>query len=260
MAINALSPEIHYDGRTLPHYDAVIPRIGASVTAYGAAVLRQFQARGTWIVNPPDGIVASRDKLHAHQILARHQILMPETAFASSPKDTANLISLVGGAPLVVKLLESAQGKGVVLAETQGAAQSVISAFRGLKADFLVQDFVAEAKGADIRCLVIAGRVVAAMRRRAASGDFRSNLHQGGSAEPVRISAKERETAIRAARAFRLTLCGVDLLRAAEGPKVLEVNSSPGFEGIETATGKNVAARVFDAIERKVCRVPSIRR
>jgi ribosomal protein S6--L-glutamate ligase len=260
MAINALSPEIHYDGRTLPHYDAVIPRIGASVTAYGAAVLRQFQARGTWIVNPPEGIVASRDKLHAHQILARHQILMPETAFASSPKDTVNLISLVGGAPLVVKLLESAQGKGVVLAETQGAAQSVISAFRGLKADFLVQDFVAEAKGADIRCLVIAGRVVAAMRRRAAPGEFRSNLHQGGSAEPVRISAKERETAIRAARAFRLTLCGVDLLRATEGPKVLEVNSSPGFEGIETATKKNVAARVFDAIERKVCRVPAIRR
>ncbi|PZQ99953.1 MAG: 30S ribosomal protein S6--L-glutamate ligase [Cereibacter sphaeroides] len=260
MALNALAPEIHYDGARLPHYDAVIPRIGVSVTAYGAAVLRQFQARGTFLVNGPDGILASRDKLHAHQILARQRIGMPATAFAASPKDTDNLIALSGGAPLVVKLLESSQGKGVVLAETPAAAQSVISAFRGLKANFLVQEFVAEAKGEDIRCLVIDGRVVAAMRRQAAMGEFRSNLHQGGTALPARISKAERETAIRAARAFRLGLCGVDLLRTASGPKVLEVNSSPGFTGIEAASGKNVASFLFDAIERAVRPTPARRR
>jgi len=250
MAVNALAPEIHYDGRRLPHFDAVIPRIGASVTAYGAAVLRQFELTGTWCVNPAAGILASRDKLHAHQILARHHIDMPATAFAASPKDTENLIALVGSAPLVVKLLESTQGKGVVLAETDKAAQSVISAFRGLKANFLVQHFVAEAAGEDIRCLVIAGRVVAAMRRVAADGEFRSNLHQGGSAGRVRISRDERTMAIRAARAFGLGLAGVDLLRASDGPKVLEVNSSPGLEGIEGTSGHNVAAHLFDEIER----------
>lgn len=260
MAINEIAPEIHYDGTRLPHYDAVVPRIGVSVTAYGAAVLRQFQARGAWLVNGPDGIVASRDKLHAHQILARHRIGMPVTAFASSPKDTDNLMGLVGGAPLVVKLLESTQGKGVVLAETPAAAQSVISAFRGLRADFLVQAFVAEARGADIRCLVLDGRVVAAIRRRAAPGEFRANLHQGGTAEPVRITRAERDAAIRAARAFRLGLAGVDMLRGEDGPKVLEVNSSPGFQGIETATGRNLAAMLFDAIERKVRPQPVRRR
>jgi ribosomal protein S6--L-glutamate ligase len=185
---------------------------------------------------------------------------MPVTAFASSPKDTDNLMGLVGGAPLVVKLLESTQGKGVVLAETPAAAQSVISAFRGLRADFLVQQFVAEAKGADIRCLVLDGRVVAAIRRRAAPGEFRSNLHQGGTAEPVRISRAERDAAIRAARAFRLGLAGVDMLRGVDGPKVLEVNSSPGFQGIETATGRNVAALLFDAIQQKVRPQPVRRR
>jgi ribosomal protein S6--L-glutamate ligase len=260
MAITPLAPEIYYDGARLPHYDAVIPRIGVSVTAYGAAVLRQFQARGTYLLNGPEGIIASRDKLHAHQILARLRIGMPATAFASSPKDTDNLIALAGGAPLVVKLLESAQGKGVVLAETPAAAQSVISAFRGLRADFLVQQFVAEARGEDVRCLVLDGRVVAAMRRRAAPGEFRSNLHQGGTAEPVRISRAERETAIRAARAFRLGLCGVDMLRTAAGPKVLEVNSSPGFEGIEAATRKNIAGLLVDVLERAVRPAPARRR
>jgi len=259
MAINALAPEIHYDGARLPHFDAIIPRIGVSVTAYGAAVLRQFQARGTFTINSADGIVASRDKLHAHQILSRYRIGMPTTAFASSPKDTENLIGLVGGVPLVVKLLESTQGKGVVLAETPSAAQSLISAFRGLRADFLVQDFVAEAKGVDIRCFVIDGRVVASMRRRGAPGEFRSNLHQGGSAEPVRISPMEREIAVRAAHAFRLGLAGVDLLRSSDGPKVLEVNSSPGFQGIEQATGKNLAGLLLDAIERKVRPLPARR-
>ncbi|MFN3970848.1 MAG: 30S ribosomal protein S6--L-glutamate ligase [Gemmobacter sp.] len=259
VGIGPLAPEIHYDGARLPHFDAVIPRIGHGVTAYGAAILRQFQARGTWLVNGPEGIVQSRDKLTAHQVLARHHIPMPATAFASSPKDTENLIELVGGVPLVVKLLESSQGKGVVLAETQAAAASVISAFRGLKADFLVQRFVAEAGGCDIRCLVVDGRVVAAMRRRAAKGEFRSNLHQGGTAEAVRISREEREVAIRAARAFRLGLAGVDLLRASDGPKVLEVNSSPGFEGVERATGRDMAAILFDTVERHVRPTPARR-
>lgn len=260
MAINTLAPEVHYDGARLPRFDAVIPRIGVSVTAYGAAVMRAFEAAGTFCVNGAEGILASRDKLHAHQTLARHRIGMPATAFAASPKDTANLIALAGGAPLVVKLLESTQGKGVVLAETTGAAQSVISAFRGLKANFLVQHFVAEAQGEDIRCLVIGGRVVASMRRRAAAGEFRSNLHQGGTAEHVRITRTERDTAIRAARAFRLGLAGVDMLRSAEGPKVLEVNSSPGFEGIELASGKNAAAYLFDEIEKRVRPAPTRKR
>ena len=252
MAISALAPQVHYDGTILPRYDAVIPRIGASVTPYGTALVRQFETLGTYCVNGSAGITASRDKLHAHQVLARHQIGMPVTAFASSPKDTDNLIGLVGGAPLIVKLLESSQGRGVVLAETKKAAQSVISAFRGLKANFLVQHFVKEAAGEDIRCFVVAGKVVAAIRRTAASDDFRSNLHLGGTAEMVRISRAERDAAMRAARAFGLGLAGVDLLRAHDGPKVLEVNSSPGFEGIEKASGKNLAAMLFAEIERKV--------
>ena len=259
MAIDALSPEVHLDGRRLPRFDAVIPRIGASVTAYGTAVIRQLETVGTYCVNGSDGIAASRDKLHAHQVLARARIGMPRTAFASSPKDTDNLIEIVGKAPLIVKLLESSQGKGVVLAETQKAAQSVISAFRGLRANFLVQSFVKEAGGEDVRCLVIAGRVVAAMKRRAAEGEFRSNLHQGGSAEPVRVTKEEREVAVRAAKAFGLGMAGVDLLRAKDGPKVLEVNSSPGIEGIERATGRDIAGLVFDEIERRVRRAPARR-
>jgi len=256
MAINALAPEVHYDGKRLPRYDAVIPRIGASITAYGTAVIRQFESIGTYCVNGSEGITASRDKLHAHQILARHRIGMPMTAFAASPKDTDNLIELVAGAPLIVKLLESTQGKGVVLAETKKAAQSVISAFRGLRANFLVQHFVKEAAGEDVRCLVIGSKVVAAMRRKAAPGEFRSNLHQGGSAEAVRITKSERETALRAARAFGLQLAGVDLLRGADGPKVLEVNSSPGLEGIEKCSGKNVAGLLYDEIEKRVRPAP----
>ena len=252
MAITALSPEIHYDGRRLPRYDAVIPRIGASITPYGAALVRQFETLGTFCVNGSDGILASRDKLHAHQILAKARIGMPFTAFASSPKDTKNLVELAGNAPLIIKLLESTQGKGVVLADTRKAAESVISAFRGLKANFLVQQFVKEAAGEDIRCLVIGGKVVAAMRRTAAAGEFRSNLHQGGAAEAVKITRAERAAAVRAAKAFRLNLAGVDLLRASDGPKVLEVNSSPGLEGIEKATGKNVAGLIFDDIERQL--------
>jgi ribosomal protein S6--L-glutamate ligase len=260
MAINALAPEVHYDGKRLPRFDAIIPRIGASITPYGTAVIRQFEFLGTYCVNGSAGITASRDKLHAHQVLASKKIGMPTTAFAASPKDTSNLMALVGAAPLIVKLLESTQGKGVVLAETKKAAESVIDAFRGLRANFLVQDFVKEAAGEDIRCLVIAGKVVAAMKRTGADGDFRSNLHRGGSAKVVRITKLERDTAVRAARAFGLGMAGVDLLRATSGPKVLEVNSSPGFEGIEKATGKDIVGKLYDEIEAQVKPQPSRRR
>jgi len=260
MAINALAPEVHYDGKRLPRYDAVIPRIGASITAYGTAVVRQFETIGTYCINPSAGITASRDKLYAHQIMARAKVGMPNTAFAASPQDTGNLIGLVGTAPLIVKLLESTQGKGVVLAETKKAAESVIDAFRGLKANFLVQDFVKEAAGEDIRCLVLGGRVVASMKRTGAEGDFRSNLHRGGSAKSVRITKAERETAVRAARAFGLGLAGVDLLRSEAGPNVLEVNSSPGLEGIEGSTGKNIAGLLYEDIETRVRPTPIRRR
>jgi ribosomal protein S6--L-glutamate ligase len=260
MAINAIAPEIHCDGVRLPRYDAVVPRIGASITPYGTAVIRQFETIGTYCVNGSAGITASRDKLHAHQVLASRKIGMPTTAFAASPKDTSNLIKLVGTAPLIVKLLESTQGKGVVLAETRKAAESVIDAFRGLRANFLVQDFVKEAAGEDIRCLVIAGKVVAAMKRTGAEGDFRSNLHRGGSAVAVRITKEERDTAVRAARAFGLGIAGVDLLRASSGPKVLEVNSSPGFEGIEAATGKDIVGKLYDEIEARAKPQPVRRR
>ncbi|NKX47082.1 30S ribosomal protein S6--L-glutamate ligase [Rhodobacteraceae bacterium R_SAG8] len=252
MAINAMAPEVHYDGKRLPRYDAVIPRIGASVTPYGCAVIRQFETIGTYCVNGSAGILSSRDKLHAHQVLASKKIGMPTTAFAASPKDTSNLMALVGTAPLIVKLLESTQGKGVVLAETKKAAESVIDAFRGLKANFLVQDFVKEAAGEDLRCLVVDGKVVAAMKRTGADGDFRSNLHRGGTAQVVRITKVERDTALRAARAFGLGTAGVDLLRSDSGPKVLEVNSSPGFEGIEKATGKDIVGMIYDMIEARV--------
>ena len=261
MNIRAVGGEVHYDGRRLPHYDAVIPRIGASVTSYGTAVVRQFESLGTYCLSGSEGITVSRDKLHAHQVLARHRIGMPTTAFARSPKDSGNVISLVGGAPLVLKLLESTQGKGVVLAETKKAAESVISAFQGLKADFLVQSFVKEAAGEDIRCFVVGGKVVAAMRRRGKPDDFRSNLHQGGTAEPVKITRSERETAIKAARAMKLDVAGVDLLRGEDGPKVLEVNSSPGLEGIERTSEKDIAGLVIQHIEEKVApRPPKPRR
>ena len=260
MAINALAPEVHYDGKRLPRYDAVIPRIGASITAYGAAVIRQFETIGTLCVNPSAGIISSRDKLYAHQLMARAQVGMPNTAFAASPKDTGNLMGLVGTAPLIVKLLESTQGKGVVLAETKKAAESVIDAFRGLKANFLVQDFVKEAAGEDIRCLVVGGKVVASMKRTGAEGDFRSNLHRGGTAKTIRITKAERDTAIRAARVFDLNMAGVDLLRSDTGPKVLEVNSSPGFEGIEGASGKNITGALYEMIETRVRPVPVRRR
>ncbi|MCQ8184150.1 30S ribosomal protein S6--L-glutamate ligase [Parvularcula maris] len=260
MLINAEKPEVHYDGRALPSYDAVIPRIGASITAYGTSVVRQFETTGAYCVNRSDAILMSRDKLHAHQILAREGINMPTTAFASSPKDTDSIVDLMGTPPIILKLLESTQGKGVVLAETKKAAQSVISAFRNLKADFLVQEFVKEAGGEDVRCLVVGNKVVAAMKRTAAAGDFRSNLHQGGTAKVERISKEEREVAVRAAKALGLGFAGVDLLRSSSGAKVLEVNSSPGLEGIEKSSKKDVADLVFQHIERRAASTVKRRR
>ncbi len=252
MHIQGVGGEVHYDGRKLPHYDAIIPRIGATITNYGTAVVRQFEGMGTFCLTGSEGISVSRDKLHAHQVLARHRIGMPDTAFARSPKDSKNLINLVGDAPVILKLLESTQGKGVVLAETRKAADSVISAFRGLRADFLVQHFVKEASGEDIRCVVLGGKVVASMRRQGTPGDFRSNLHQGGTASTVKITRQERETALRAAKAMRLDFAGVDLLRSDSGPKVLEVNSSPGLEGVEGVTGQDIATKVIEHIEKKL--------
>lgn len=252
MKIGGLRPEVHYDGEVLPYYDAVIPRIGASITAYGTAVLRQFASTGAHCLNDANGIIASRDKLLAHQLLSDAKIGMPVTAFASSPKDTKDLIHLAGGAPVVVKLLQSTQGRGVVLAETRKAAESLVDAFRGLDANFLVQQFVSEASGADVRCFVIGNKVVGAMRRKASDGDFRSNLHRGGTAEAIKLNKAERDTARRAARTLGLSVAGVDILQSETGPKVLEVNSSPGLEGIEKATGIDVANRIYEYLESKV--------
>lgn len=250
MSIASHRPEIHYRGKSLEGFDAIIPRIGASVTFYGTAVLRQFEMMGTYPLNESVAITRSRDKLRAHQLLARKGIGMPVTGFAHSPDDTKDLMQLVGGAPVVIKLLEGTQGVGVVLAETQKAGESVIEAFRGLKAYFLVQEFIKEAGGSDIRCFVIGDKVVAAMRRQGKEGEFRSNLHRGGNAEKVRITPEERSTAVRAAKIMGLNVCGVDILRANHGPVVMEVNSSPGLEGIETITGKDVAGMIYTFIER----------
>ncbi|ORE89586.1 ribosomal protein S6 glutaminyl transferase [Oceanococcus atlanticus] len=250
MKIVSHKPEIHYRGENLDGFDAVIPRIGASITFYGTAVLRQFEMMGVYPLNESVAITRSRDKLRAHQLLARKGIGMPVTGFAHSPDDTKDLMQLVGGAPLVIKLLEGTQGVGVVLAETQQAGESVIEAFRGLNAYILLQEFIKEAGGADIRCFVIGEKVVAAMRRQGKDGEFRSNLHRGGTAEKVRITPEERSTAVRAAKIMGLNVAGVDILRSNHGPVVMEVNSSPGLEGIETITGKDVAALIYQFIER----------
>ena len=250
MKIVSHKPEIHYRGEILDGFDAVIPRIGASVTFYGTAVLRQFEMMGVYPVNESVAITRSRDKLRAHQLLARRGIGMPVTGFAHSPDDTDDLLDLVGGAPTVIKLLEGTQGVGVVLAETRKAGESVIEAFRGLNAYFLVQEFIAEAKGADLRCFVIGEKVVAAMMRQAKDGEFRSNLHRGGMGEKVRITPEERSTAVRAAKIMGLNVAGVDILRSNHGPVVMEVNSSPGLEGIENITGKDVAGMIFQFIEK----------
>ncbi|MGF1463680.1 MAG: 30S ribosomal protein S6--L-glutamate ligase [Maricaulaceae bacterium] len=252
LGIDALRPSIHYDGAELPRYDAVIPRIGAGITRYGMAVVRQFELSGVFVLNAASAIGAARDKLYAHQLLAAKGIAMPMTAFANSPKDTRDLVSLAGGAPVVLKLLQSSQGRGVVLAETRKTAEALVDAFRGLDADFLVQDFVKEAAGEDIRAFVVGGKVVAGMRRTAAAGDFRSNLHAGGMGEAVKITAQERAVALKAVRAMGLNVAGVDMLRSDHGPKVLEVNASPGLEGFENAPGKDLAAAILRYIETKV--------
>lgn len=250
MNINPASPAVHYCGEPLEHVDAVIPRIGTSITFYGTAVLRQFEMCGSYPLNESAAITRARDKLRSLQLLARAGINMPVTGFASSPDDTQDLIAMVGGAPLVVKLVEGSQGIGVVLAETRQAAESVIDAFRGLNAHILVQEFIKEAQGRDIRCLVIGDKVVAAIERQAKEGDFRSNLHRGGKAHPVNITDQEREIAVKAASTLGLDIAGVDILRAHRGPLVMEVNASPGLEGIEASTGLNIAGMMIDWIEQ----------
>lgn len=251
MNIASHKPAIHFNGQPLEGFDVVIPRIGASITFYGTAVLRQFEMMGVFPLNESVAISRSRDKLRSLQLLARKGIGLPVTGFAHSPDDVDDLIKMVRGAPLVIKLLEGTQGIGVVLAETQQAAESVIEAFMGLKANILVQEFIKEAGGADIRCFVVGDKVVAAMQRKAKEGEFRSNLHRGGSAELIKITPEERSTAVRAANVMGLNVAGVDILRSNHGPVVMEVNSSPGLEGIENATGKDIAGMIIDFLAKE---------
>ena len=250
MNITSHKPSIHFKGEPISDYDAVIPRIGASVTFYGTAVLRQFEMMGVYPLNESVAISRSRDKLRAMQLLSRKGIGLPITGFANKPDDIKDLIKMVGGAPLVIKLLQGTQGIGVVLAETRKAAESVIESFFGLKASVLVQEYIGEAGGADIRCFVIGEKVVAAMKRQGAEGEFRSNIHRGGSASLIKITPEERSTAIRAANTMGLNVCGVDILRSNHGPVVMEVNSSPGLEGIEEATQKDIAGMVIEFLEK----------
>jgi ribosomal protein S6--L-glutamate ligase len=250
MNIASRRPEIYYNGQMLPRFDAVVPRIGASVTFYGLAVLRQFEMQGVWPLNESVAIGRSRDKLRALQLLARDGIGLPVTAFAFDPKEAGEVIRLAGGAPVVIKLLEGTQGIGVVLADTERSAVSVIEAFRTADVNILVQEFIKEAGASDLRAFVIGGKVVAAMERSGAEGEFRSNLHRGGSAKRARITPEERSTAIRAAKAMGLNVCGVDMLRSNHGPVVMEVNSSPGLEGIEAATGLDIAGKIIEFLER----------
>lgn len=253
MNIAAHKPAIHYKGRRLEGFDAVIPRIGASITFYGTAVLRQCEMMGMFPVNTSVAISRSRDKLRSLQLLARKGVGLPTTGFAHSPDDTPDLIRMVGGSPLVIKLLEGTQGMGVVLAETPKAAESVVDAFAGLKVNILVQEFIKEAECSDIRCFVVDGKVVASMKRQAKSGEFRSNLHQGGTSSTIKITPEEQSVAIRAARIMGLNVAGVDMLRSSQGPLVLEVNSSPGLKGIEMTTGLDVAGKIIDFIEHSAC-------
>jgi len=251
MNMATAKPSIHYRGRSLDDFDAIIPRIGASISFYGAAVVRQFEMMGVYSINESVAITRARDKLRSLQLLARKGIGMPITGFAHSPDDIPDLISMVGGAPLVIKLLEGTQGIGVVLAENATAAKSVIEAFMGLNVNIMVQEYIKESEGSDLRCFVLGDRVIAAMKRQGAPGEFRSNLHRGGTAEPVRITSAERRAAVGAARAMGLNVAGVDILRSNHGPLVLEVNSSPGLRGIEAATGLDVAGRIIEFIERQ---------
>ncbi|MDY7005008.1 MAG: 30S ribosomal protein S6--L-glutamate ligase [Cyanobacteriota bacterium] len=250
MNITSMKPQVIYKGSPLEGLDAIIPRIGASKTFYGTAVVRQFEMMGVFTPNPSQAISRSRDKLHCLQLLARDGIGLPVTGFAHSTKDIDGLINTVGGAPLVIKLLEGTQGIGVVLTETYQAAKSVIEAFRGLDANILVQEFIKEAGGADLRCFVVGDKVIASMKRQGAEGEFRSNLHRGGMAEKIKLSPEERSTAVRSAKAMGLRVAGVDLLRSNHGPVVMEVNSSPGLEGIEAATGVDVSGKIIEFLEK----------
>ena len=253
MKLDAQTPEVRYrGGKILDDLDAVIPRIRPSMTFYGCALLRQFDSIGTYCLNSSSSISQSRDKLFSSQLFSKNGINIPITGFAKSPLETKDLIDMVGGSPLIVKLLESAQGKGVVSAETNKAAESVINAFKSLQANILVQEFIKEAEGKDIRCFVVDGKVVASIMREAKKGEFRSNIHQGGMARKVKISAEERKLAIKAAKIFKLDVAGVDIIRSNKGPLLLEVNSSPGLEGIESITGKDIAHSIILAIEKKL--------
>jgi ribosomal protein S6--L-glutamate ligase len=254
MSIHHQALSIHYKGESLTDIDAVIPRIGASITFYGSAVLRQFEMMGVYCLNNAAAIGRARDKLNSMQLLARDGIPLPITGFADKPDDIPDLIQMVGGAPLVIKLLEGTQGIGVVLAETRTAAESVIEAFMGLNANILVQQYVKEANGADLRCFVVGNKIVAAMKRQAKDGEFRSNLHRGGSAVSIKLSKAERDTALRAARCMGLEVAGVDILRAEHGPVVMEVNSSPGLEGIEGTTGVDVSSAIIQHLEVQLAR------
>lgn len=252
LIIEKKNPSIYYKGRHLDDADAVIPRIGASVTFYGTAVVRQFEMMGVFTTTESQALVRSRDKLRSLQVLSRAKLGLPKTVFTNYSKDVGEVIDHVGGAPLIIKLLEGTQGLGVVLAETKNAAESVIEAFNGLQARVIVQEFIKEAGGADIRALVVDGHVVGAMKRQGKEGEFRSNLHRGGSASVIQLSDEEEIAAIKAARAMGLGVAGVDLLQSARGPLILEVNSSPGLEGIEHATGKDIAKTIIRYIERNL--------
>ena len=251
MRIASSGFQLHYKGRSLAGYDAVIPRIGASITRYGTAVLRQFELMGTYSPNPSDAILRARDKLRAHQLLAAQGIDLPVTVFGDNPDDTSDLLSMLGPPPHVIKLNEGAQGAGVMLTEKPSASRSVVEALRGLYASFVVQEFIGEAEGADLRCFVVGDEVVASMRRQAPEGDFRSNLHRGGTALHAVATDEERAVAIRAARVLGLGVAGVDLIRAQRGPLVLEVNSTPGLEGIESVCGVDVAGRIVEHLSAR---------
>ena len=250
MNIASHRPTIMYGGKELTGIDAIIPRIGATNTFYGTAVVRQFEMMGVFSANESQAITRSRDKFHCLQILSRDGVGLPVSGIAHSTKDIAGLIDSVGGAPLVVKLVEGSQGVGVILAETQKAAEAVIEAFRGLDANILVQEFIKEASGSDIRCIVVDGEVVASMIRTSNTGDFRSNLHRGGIAKKINITDEERSTAIRSAKSMGLQVAGVDILRSNHGPAVLEVNSSPGLEGVEMSTGIDVSEKIIEYLEK----------
>lgn len=252
MNITSAQPQVIYQGESLNDFDALIPRISAKHTSYGTAVLRQFEMMKLFTINSSIAILRSRNKLRSLQILARKGVELPVTGYAHTTSDVSGLLKMVGGPPVVIKVLEGTQGNGVVLAETKKAAESVIGAFRGLDANILVQEFIKEAKGEDVRCVVVGEKVVAAIVRRAQDDDFRSNLHQGGTAERAKITPAERKTAVQAAKELGLAVAGVDLLRSSRGPVVLEVNSSPGLEGVERTTGKDVAGHVIGYIDKNI--------